>query len=109
MRLFSFLFVTVLAAGWMAENVSAAPLQLLTAKEAATPDLPVPKGGTPSDIFQVKPPVPGAPQIIVEKPAQGIGVKTPFPVKIRFVPNDGAKINLGSLEIDVVKLVRISL
>ena len=109
MKRFLFLFMTALAAGWMSESTQAAPLQLLTAKEAAEPDLPVPKGGKPSDVFQAKPPVPGAPQIIVDKPAQGIGVKTPFAVKIRFLPNDGARINLNSLEIDVVKLVRISL
>ncbi len=49
------------------------------------------------------------PQIIVEKPEPGASVATPFPVRIHFVPSAGAKINLQSFEIYVLKLIRISL
>jgi hypothetical protein len=52
---------------------------------------------------------PGAPQIVVEMPAEGVLVSTPFPVKIHFLPAPGAKINLESLKVEVLKLVPISL
>jgi hypothetical protein len=111
MKLLSLLFLTALAATGMAETTVAAPLELITAKEAAQPNLSIPKGGKSAngEIILGRPPVPGAPQIIVEKPEQGLGVNTPFPVKIRFVPTGGAKINVNSLEIDVLKLIKISL
>ena len=89
----------------------AAPLQLLTAEEAAQPNLPMPKPGLPQigELVGAKPAVPGGPQIIIDKPAQNVGVHVPFPVRIRFVPRHGNKINLDSLEIYVLKLIRISL
>ena len=53
--------------------------------------------------------MPGGPQIIVEKPEQGSSVPTPCPVRVRFIPSPGAKINLQSLEIDVLKIIKITL
>jgi hypothetical protein len=52
---------------------------------------------------------PGAPKIIVDKPNQNAGLNRPFPIKIRFVPSDGARIDLDSLQVDVLKLIKISL
>lgn len=111
MRLPSLLFVTALAGVCMPEPIVAAPLELITAKEAAQPNLPPTKGGLPpiGELVGSKPAVPNSPKIVVEKPAEGVGVHTPFPVKIRFVPSSGNKIDLNSLEIHVVKLIRISL
>jgi len=96
----------------MATSALGAPLELLTAKEASQPNLPMPKAGLPpiGELAGTKPPQPGAPKIIVVKPTQNVGgVHTPFPVKIQFVPTDGSKINLDSIEIDVLKLIKISL
>ncbi|MGH8092883.1 MAG: hypothetical protein ACREIF_05365 [Chthoniobacterales bacterium] len=111
MKVLSLLVVVALLSGAMAGEAPAAPLELLTAKEAAEPNLPISKAGQPGGLhgFYSEKLVPGAPQIIVEKPEQGAGVATPFPVKIRFIPSGGAKINLDSLEIDVLKLIKISL
>ena len=111
MRLLSHLFLGMLAGVWMTDPALAVPLELLTAKEAAQPNLPIPKAGLPAigELTSGKPPEPGAPKIIVVKPAQGAGVHPPFPVKIRFVPSSGYKIDLDSLEIDVLKLIKISL
>jgi len=111
MRLLSHLFLGMLAGVWMTDPALAVPLELLTAKEAAQPNLPIPKADLPAigELTSGKPPEPGAPKIIVEKPAQGVGVHPPFPVKIRFVPSSGHKIDLDSLEIDVLKLIKISL
>jgi hypothetical protein len=91
--------------------VCAAPLELLTAVEAAQGD---PKPGTGN--AQELPPIgaapdsaPGAPQIIVDTPGAGGAVSAPFPVKIRFIPESGAKINLDSLKVEVLKIIPISL
>jgi hypothetical protein len=91
-----------------------APVELLTATEAAQPNLPDPMHAGPttgSERFSstAAMPVPGAPQIVVETPAGGAPVTAPFPVKIHFVPSSGAKINLDSLKVEVLKLVPISL
>src|SRR5689334_2899907 len=96
MRLLSHLFLGTLAGVWMTVPALAAPLELLTAKEAAQPNLPIPKAGLPAigELVSAKPPGPDAPKIIVEKPAQGVGVHRPFPVKIRFVLRSGHKIDL---------------
>jgi len=111
MKLIPFLGLALLVGISTMGTAAAAPLELITAKEAAQPNLNISKGSKSAngEIIMGKPPVPGAPQIIVEKPEKGVGVNTPFPVKIRFVPTGGAKINLNSLEIDVLKLVKISL
>jgi hypothetical protein len=45
----------------------------------------------------------------VDAPGSGGQVSTPFPVKIRFIPASGAKINLDTVKVDVLKLVPISL
>jgi hypothetical protein len=111
MRLLTQLFLGILAGVWIAHSAPAAPLELLTAKEAAQPNLPLAKPDLPAigELSSGKPPGPGAPKIIVEKPTQNAGVHTPFPIKIRFVPSSGHKIDLDALEIDVVKIIRISL
>jgi hypothetical protein len=88
-----------------AEMGRAAPVELITAAEAAQPDpskqalLPVGSG----------PSAPGAPQIIVEEPKLGRPVNSPFSVKIRFVPSKGSRINLDSLKFQVLKRVPISM
>jgi len=73
MKLLSLLFLTALAGMGMAETAVAAPLELITAKEAAQPNLSIPKGAKSAngEIIMGKPPVPGAPQIIIEKPELG--------------------------------------
>jgi hypothetical protein len=92
-------------------ETSAAPLELITASEAARPNLAISKGDTSGERsgFHGSSPMPGGPKIVVEKPEQGTSVPTPFPVRIRFVPSAVAKINLQSLEIDLLKLIKISL
>ena len=94
----------------MASVAAAAPLELLTAKEAAEPNLPLAKPGLlpVGEAAGAKPALPGGPQIIIDKPAQNGAVQVPFPVKIRFVPSSGYKINLNSLEIDVLNDQNIS-
>lgn len=94
----------------------AAPLELITPAEAAQPNLLPAKDGSPITGNQslhlnsvTTLPVAGAPQILVETPAGGTPVSAPFPVKIRFVPSTGAKINLESVRVDVLKMVTISL
>ncbi len=105
LRILQLIFV-MLGSLWVPKAVCADPLELLTPAEAARPepaakdDAPLPVGSGPA---------PGAPQIIVDTPGSGSQVTTPFPVKIRFVPADGAKINLDTLKVDVLKLVPISL
>jgi len=104
-----------LAAAVFCSGVAAGapPVELLTSLEAAQPNLPMekekPEGtAVPLRHSEAKP-MAGAPQIVVETPTQGVGVSAPFPVIIRFVPASGAKINLDSLKVDVLKLVPISL
>jgi hypothetical protein len=94
----------------------AAPVELLTPAEAAQPNLPPVKDGGPITGTQSLHlnsvpvvPVAGAPQIVVDTPSGGAPVSAPFPVKIRFVPSSGAKINLDSLKVEVLKMVPISL
>jgi len=99
---------------WGSLAASAAPVQLLTAEEAAQPNLPAgskagPVSGAKRFNSGTTALVSGAPQILVETPAGGSPVTTPFPVKIHFVPSTGAKINLDSLKVEVLKLVPISL
>jgi hypothetical protein len=104
-------FLVALLTCGMLSQAYAGPLELITPSEAAEPNLPEPKHGSregPAG-FHARSPMPGGPQIIVEKPEQGSSVPTPFPVRVRFVPSPGAKINLRSLEIDVVKMIKISL
>ncbi|MDR3403601.1 MAG: hypothetical protein P4L99_13970 [Chthoniobacter sp.] len=91
---------------------AAPPVELLTPSEAAQPNQPRAKDNAGVEVpltqSETKP-VAGAPQIVVETPTQGVGVSAPFPVIIRFVPASGAKINLDSLKVDVLKLIPISL
>ncbi len=111
MKIWSFAFLFALLSCGIISETSAAPLELITASEAAKPDLSIPKGGVSreSSGFHGISPMPGGPKIIVEKPEQGTGVSTPFPVRIRFIPAPGARINLQSLEICVLKMIKISL
>lgn len=111
MKLCLFVFVMAFFTGGILHESLAAPLELITAKEAAQPNLSLSKGDMAKDGSGLhgRSQAPGAPQIIVEKPAQGTAVATPFPVRVRFIASPGAKINLGSLKIDVLKLIRISL
>ena len=101
MKIWSFGFLFALLSCGIISETSAAPLELITASEAAKPDLSIPKGGVsgePSGFHGISP-MPGGPKIIVEKPEEGSSVPTPFPVRIRFIPSQGARINLQSLEI----------
>ena len=137
MKIWSFAFLFALLTCGIISETSAAPLELITASEAAGPNLSIPKGGMsgePSGLhgrspmpggpnlsipkggmsgepsgFHGRSPMPGGPQIIVEKPEQGSSVPTPFPVRVRFIPSPGARINLQSLEIAVLKMIKISL
>jgi len=111
MKIWSFAFLFALLTCGIISETSAAPLELITASEAAGPNLSIPKGGMSGEAsgFHGRSPMPGGPQIIVEKPEQGSSVPTPFPVRVRFIPSLGAKINLQSLEIDVLKIIKISL
>ncbi len=110
MRLSSHLFVGAMLSVSMAGAVMAGPLVLLSAKEAAQVKLPKSKPGLlPIGESAGAKPAPGAPKIIVDKPTQNNGVHAPFTIKIRFVPSSGNKINLNSLEVDVRKVVKISL
>jgi len=100
--------------GSLVVSVEAAPLELLTPAEAAQANLPVVKEEKPAldNVPSLRPevaPALGAPQIFVDTPAPGVAVTAPFPVKIRFVPSSGAKIDLDSLKVDVLKLIPISL
>jgi len=115
MKLFTAsILAVVLFGGSRLGSVGAAPVELLTPAEAAQPNLPIVKEGisVKSSVPFLRPeatPAAGAPQILVEMPMPGIAVTAPFPVKIRFVPSSGAKINLDSLKVDVLKLIPISL
>ncbi len=109
MKIWSFAFVLALFTCGIMTEVAAAPLELITASEAAKPDLSLSKQAKREGFLNGKSPAPGAPQIIVEKPEEGAAVSTPFPVRVRFIPSSGAKIDLQSLKIDVLKLIRISL
>jgi hypothetical protein len=113
MKLMRFFFVTIALTGaWLQVTAGgAAPVELLTAEEAAQPNIPKgPVTGQRSVIeTESKAPSPGAPQIIVDTPSQGVGVTAPFPVKIRFVPSSGSKINVDSVKVEVLKFVTISL
>lgn len=111
MKIWSFAFLLTLFNCAIITQAPAAPLQLITPKEAAGPNLSISKDDTSGNryAFHGRSPMPGGPQIIVEKPEQGASVATPFPVHIRFVPSQGAKINLQSLEIGVLKMIKISL
>lgn len=112
MKIWSFVFVFALFTGGISNGTSAAPLELITASEAAQPNLSPSKNKNKSQGFAGllgKSSEPGAPQIIVEKPEEGAAVATPFPVRIRFIPSSGAKINLRSVEIYVLKMIKISL
>ncbi|MEP6671144.1 MAG: hypothetical protein ABJF10_18430 [Chthoniobacter sp.] len=114
MKVLPVLFLAVVALWSCAAVATAAPpVELLTATEAAQPNLPIGKekpDGAPVPLAHSETkPVVGAPQIVVETPTQGVGVSAPFPVIIRFVPSTGAKINLESLRVEVLKLIPISL
>jgi hypothetical protein len=110
MKLTSHLFMGMLLSVLMAGAVMAGPLVLLSAKEAARVKLPEPKPGLlPLAESGGEKPAPRAPKIIVDQPTNSSSVHAPFPIKIRFVPSSGNKINLDSVEIDVHKLVKISL
>ena len=111
MKIWSVAFLFALLTCGIISETSAAPLELITASEAAGPNLSIPKGGMSEEPsgFHGRSPMPGGPRIIVEKPEQGSSVPTPFPVRVRFIPSPGAKINLQSLEIDVLKMIKISL
>lgn len=115
MKVLPVLFVlAVLCIGSLAGSAAAAPVELLTSAEAMQPNLPMGKDGQPTEgrIARTESrttPLPGAPQIVVDMPLPGIGVTAPFPVKIRFIPAAGAKINVDSLKVDVLKMVPISL
>jgi hypothetical protein len=109
MRLSSHLFVAALLSVSMTGAVVAGPLVLLSDKEAAQVKVPTPKAGLLAVGSGAAKAAPGAPKIIVDKPTQNSSVHTPFTIKIRFVPSSGNKINLDSLEVDVHKLIKISL
>ena len=111
MKIWSFAFLFALLTCGIISRTSAAPLELITAGEAAAPNLPIPKGGESGEPpgFHRRSPMPGGPKIIVEKPEQGGSVPTPFPVRVRFIPSPGARINLQSLKIAVLKVIKISL
>lgn len=106
--------VAALFSGGLSLSALATPVELLTSAEAAQPNLPAGKSAASSveriarsDDHTLH--VAGAPEIVVDTPTQGIGVTAPFPVKIRFIPSAGAKINVDSLKVDVLKMVPISL
>ncbi len=111
MKIWSFAFLVTLFNCGIITETSAATLELITPREASSPNLSIPKDDKSGDQlgFHARSPMPGGPQIIVEKPEEGASVATPFPVRIRFIPSQGATINLQSLEIGVLKLIRISL
>ena len=111
MKIGSFAFLFALLTCGVIGQTSAAPLELITTREAAGPNLSIPKGGMSEEPsgFHGRSPMPGGPQIIIEKPEQGSSVPTPFPVRVRFIPSPGARINLQSLEIAVLKMIKISL
>jgi len=90
---------------------SAAPIELLTAQEAAQPELPMIKDPTNGKLSAAgdKTPVPGGPAILFDMPVPGTPVATPFPVKVRFVPTGDAKVLTDTLKIEVLKLIPISL
>jgi hypothetical protein len=112
MKIFAFVVLLALVIGAvLSEVASAESLELITAKEAEEPNLSVPKSGTSGEFsrFHGRTPMPGAPQIVVEEPQQQTALSTPFPVRIRFIPSRGARINLNSVEVDLLKLTNISL
>jgi len=111
MKIWPFAFLLAFFNCGILRETPAAPLELITPKEAAGPNLSISKDDTSGSrfAFHGRSPMPGGPQIIVEKPEQGASVATPFPVRIRFIASQGAKINLQSLEIGVLKMIKISL
>jgi hypothetical protein len=111
MKIWLFAFLFALLTCGIGSETSAAPLELITASEAAGPNVSIPKGGMSGEPFGFhgRSPMPGGPEIIVEKPEPRSSVPTPFPVRVRFIPSPGAKINLQSLEIAVLKIIKISL
>jgi hypothetical protein len=102
----------ILLATWPAVAGKKKPVELLTASAAAQPNAPAGSEGREGErLFNATTaiPVPGAPQIVVEMPTTGAAVTTPFPVKIHFVPSSGAKINVDSVKVEVLKMIPISL
>lgn len=87
----------------LAATSHAAPLQLLTAKQAAQQ----------SQAHSKLPPIAnhdaGSPHIRFETPRPGTATAAPFAVKVKFVAADGAKIRPETLKIQVLKIVPISL
>jgi hypothetical protein len=86
-----------------AATSEAAPLQLLTPKQAAQPN----------QAHSKLPPIAikdaGSPDIRFETPRPGTATSAPFAVKVKFVAADGAKIRPETLKIQVLKVVPISL
>src|SRR5690242_10183112 len=93
MKIWSSPFLAALLICGIISETSAAPLELITASEADSPNLSCPKDGSSGGPagFHARTPTPGGPQIIVEKPEQGSSVPTPFPVRVRFVPSPVTK------------------
>lgn len=83
----------------------AAPVQLLTAKQAAQPDLP--RGKLPPVAQNA--PVPDAPNIVFDNPRSGSSTAAPFAVKVRFVAAKDAKVVPNTLKIHVLKVAPISI
>jgi hypothetical protein len=88
-----------------AASSQAAPVQLLTPKQAAQPDLP----HNQLSPVASKAPDPGAPVILFDKPKSGTTTAAPFPVKVRFVAAKDAKILTNTMKVQVLKVVPISI
>jgi hypothetical protein len=89
----------------VAASSQGAPVELLTAKQAALPDPAEPKLPPIAE----KALTPGAPSIVFDTPQPGNTITSPFPVKVRFVTTDGAKALPETLKIYVLKMAPISL
>jgi len=78
-------------------------LELITTEEAATPELP------PSALH-IDVALPGeGPEVDVLTPENGKPYKPPVEISIRFIPKDGADIDLSTLKVEYLKFITIDL
>jgi hypothetical protein len=93
-------WATIMLVSFCAASLSHAdPVILLTPEEAAR----IESGDTAVSIPQQS----SAPKILIDEPSQATISNQPFAIHIRFTTSDDAGIELGSVKVEIVKLVPI--
>lgn len=87
----------------LSHAINEEPLELITAQEAATPDMP-------SFIWHLEAGRDeGGPVIEVITPQSGKPYKSPLQIIVRFIPKDGNEVDLSTLKVEYLKLFTIDL